>query len=50
MKALIHFEYADGTEDSIVLAGDTANEIRQQADRQLEIRGGLHPWSEIIEE
>ena len=49
MKAIIHFtvgEYAD----SIVLTGDSPEEIRAQADAELAKRGGADPWSEVVEE
>lgn len=50
MKARIHFTYPDGTEDSIVLSGDSFEEIRAQADAELERRSATNPWSEILED
>jgi hypothetical protein len=49
MKALIHFEHADGTEDSIIISGDTVEEVRSLADAELAKRGGKNPWSEELE-
>lgn len=39
MKFEIHFEYNDGTEDSIILEGDTIEEIRESSINELEKRG-----------
>lgn len=50
MTARIHFTWPDGTEDSIVLTGDSVEDIRAQADRELERRNATNPWSELIAE
>lgn len=44
----IHFEHRDGTEDFVVLSGDTVDEIREKAEAELAKRGGKNPWSEEI--
>ena len=48
MTFKIHYTLADGTEDSIVLSGDTVEEIREQADKEVGARGGVDPWSEEL--
>lgn len=48
MKFRIHYQLADGSEDSIVIEGKTHEEIREQADKELEKRGGKNPWSEEL--
>ena len=52
MKFRIHYTIkgADGSpvEDSIVIEGDTVEEIRNKADAALSHRGGVDPWSEEL--
>ena len=48
MTFKIHFDLPDGTEDSIVLSGETAEEIRDKAVAELWKRGGKNPWSEEV--
>ena len=48
MTFKIHFELSDGTEDSVIITGDTVDEIRTKADAELEKRGGADPWSEEL--
>ena len=48
MTFKIHFEYEDGAQDSIIIDGDTIEEIRSKADIELKRRGGLNPWSEEL--
>lgn len=50
MSFKIHFEYADGTEDSIIVHGETIEEIRAMAGQELHKRGGLNPWSEEVKQ
>ena len=49
MKALIHFTVKD-TEDSIVLFGETAEEIRTKIEAELLKRSGDYISSLILEE
>lgn len=35
-------------EDSVVVSGDTVEDVREAANRELEKRGGLDPWSEEL--
>ena len=49
MKARIHFTVGE-YEDSMVLSGDSPEEIRSTAETEIAKRGGTDPWSEIIEE
>ena len=48
MKFKINYTLPDGTEDSLVISGDTTDEIREKADAELERRGGKDPWSEEL--
>ena len=48
LKYRIHFTLSDGTEDSIVLTGSTIQEIRENADIEVNKRGGIDPWSEEL--
>jgi len=49
MRFRIHFE-VNGFEDSIVLTGDTVDEIRAKAEAELARRRAINPWSEEIPE
>lgn len=49
MKFKIHFTTGD-TEDSIVVSGDTIEEIREKADIETKKRNGTDCWSEEIRE
>ena len=48
MTFKIHFEHADGTEDFIIVNGDTTDEIREKAEADITRRGGKNLWSEEI--
>jgi len=48
MTFKIHFEHSDGTEDFLILSGNTVREIQEKALAELEKRGGKNPWSEEI--
>lgn len=48
LKFNIHFELPDGTEDSIVITGETISEIREAAQEAVEARHGIKAWSEAI--
>jgi len=51
MKIRIHYELPNwDEEDYFNLEGDTPEEIRNKADRELAIRGGINPWSEVLSE
>ena len=49
MTFRIHFTLADGSEDSILISGDTVEEIREKAEAAVLARGGRDPWSEEVE-
>lgn len=49
MQFKIHFELSDGSDDSIILSGDTVEDIRAVANDEIEKRGGKNPWSEEIQ-
>jgi hypothetical protein len=48
MRFEIHFEREDGTEDYIIVSGDSLKEIRQQAEVEVEVRNGKNPWSREV--
>lgn len=48
MKFRINYTLPDGSDDSVVISGDTTDEIREKADAELTKRGGTDPWSEEI--
>lgn len=48
MRFRIHYELPDGTEDSIIVSGETLQEVRQQAEVEVEVRNGKNPWSEEL--
>lgn len=47
-RCKIHFVLSDGTEDCIVVSGDTDEEIREKAEAELTKRGGRDAWSEEL--
>lgn len=49
MRARIHYTLPDGSDDSLILEGDTVEEIREKADRELERRSATDPWSEELD-
>ena len=49
MRARINFT-VNGSEDFIILDGDSHEEIRIKAEAELVKRGGTDAWSEILEE
>jgi hypothetical protein len=49
MLVRIHYTLGDD-EDSIVLRGDSVEEIRALAEEAVSSRGGSDPWSEVLEE
>lgn len=48
MRYRIHYTLADGTEDSVVVCGDTIEEVRERAEAEVARRGGTNPWSAAI--
>jgi len=46
MRYKIHYTLADGSEDSIIVEGDTIEEVRDRANAEVSARGGRDPWSE----
>ena len=48
MKFNIHFEHPDGTEDHVVVNGNTIGEIQEKAGLELARRRGTNPWSEEV--
>jgi hypothetical protein len=49
MKAKINYTLPNGTEDYIIINGDTVEEIIKASEMELSKRGGSDPWSEVIE-
>ena len=50
MKFKIHGEYADGTADSVIIEGDSMQELREIARYEVEKRGWSNYWSEEVEQ
>lgn len=50
MIVRIHYTLPNGTEDSIVIAEETVEAIREVAAREVERRNATNPWSEVLEE
>lgn len=50
MKYEIHYTSPSGVEDSIIIEGDTIEELRATADSEVEKRGGINPWSKCLDE
>jgi len=48
MTYRIYFTLRDGSDDSIVVAADTIEELRERAFAEIEKRGGSNPWSEKV--
>lgn len=52
MRFRIHYTITGNNgvdyEDSIIVNGDTVEEIREKADQELVRRGGFDPWSEEL--
>jgi len=49
MKLRIHFTIGEDTEDSIIIKGNTIEEVREKADIEVAKRNGVDPWSELLE-
>lgn len=47
MKFRIHYE-VNGHEDSVIVTGDTLEEIRDVANREIAGRGATNAWSEEL--
>ena len=48
MKFEIHFTLPDGSEDMIIVEGDSIEEIRKSAHAKVDLRGGHDLWSEKV--
>lgn len=48
MKFKIYFTWPNGTEDSIVISGETIEEIRKKGDRELAKRHAEYQWSQEL--
>lgn len=44
----IHYTLRDGTEDSVLISAETIEEIREQAQQEIESRNAINPWSEFV--
>ena len=44
----IYMEFADGSEDYIDVTGDSIEEIKNQAEREIQMREPLRYWSEKL--
>lgn len=45
----INFELTDSTKDSVVVSGETIEEVRKLANCHLELRRGKNAWSEKLD-
>lgn len=48
MKYRIHYKLEDGSEDSLVIEGDSLDEICDKASVELKKRNAKDPWSEEL--
>lgn len=48
LKYRIHFTLGNGVEDSIVIYGETLEEIRDKANEQLSMRSAQDAWCEEL--
>ena len=48
MKFKIHYTLPDGTEDSVVLIGDSIEELQERASAEITKRNATDPWSEQV--
>lgn len=48
MKYRIHFTLADGSEDHVVIEGESDPELRERAGKEVAKRGGTNAWSEPV--
>ena len=48
MKIKIYFELIDGSQDSIILEGETVEELQRKAAEEMKKRNVLEAWSEEI--
>lgn len=48
MTFRIHYTLPDGTEDAVVLSGDTVEEIREKANYEVSKRKATNAWSEEL--
>ena len=48
MRFEIHFTRPNGDPDCVIVEGDSIQEIRQQAEVEVEVRNGTNPWSREI--
>ena len=49
MKVEIHYTLPSGEDESVVIEGDSVEEIRTKADIEVEKRNGIDPWSIELE-
>ncbi len=50
MKFEIHYTLPSGDEESVIIEGDSVEEIRTKADVEVEKRNGVDPWSICLDE
>lgn len=48
MRYRIYFTLSDGSEDSVVVEGESVEELQEVAAYQVALRGGSDPWSEEL--
>ena len=50
MKIRIHYTLSDGSEDSLVISGNSIEELREVAAAEVSRRYATDPWSEELED
>ena len=50
MRYRIHFTLPDGSDDSVVISGDTFEECKEQAHKEVAKRNATDPWTEPLNE
>ncbi len=49
MKFEVHYTLPSGNEESVIIEGDSVEEIRTKANVEVEKRNGVDPWSVNLE-
>jgi len=45
----VYYELSDGTEDDLIIGGETIEELRELIDLHMELRRGRYLWSSRID-
>lgn len=44
----IHYTLPDGTEDAVIVEGETIEDVRYKAEQEIAARNATNPWSEEL--